>query len=148
MIIAGNCLYVDETQKDEIFDTAKSLVNVIDIFRCKIYGGGTTPEKYMKGVGDKGIQLLEDINYKLPTATEIHTPKQIDKCDKLDYLWIGARNSANYTLIDCLEGYSGEIMFKRGFGMTIDETIGLYDIYKERTGKTPYLIMRGINTFD
>ena len=44
--------------------------------------------------------------------------------------------------------YKGEVFLKRGFGMTVDETIGIYDIMKKRHNKDCYIIDRGINTFD
>jgi 3-deoxy-D-arabino-heptulosonate 7-phosphate (DAHP) synthase len=39
-------------------------------------------------------------------------------------------------------------MIKRGFGMTADEAIGIYDLCEKKFGKQIYLIDRGIVTFD
>ena len=85
----------------------------------------------------------------MPSGTEIHVPQQIGLCKGLDYIWIGARNSSNYSLLSHLKWFDGMVLIKRNPGMTIDELIGIYDICIKQYGlKSVYLIERGINTFD
>lgn len=150
MIIAGNCLFTDMSEKQSIIDNAVALKDIgVDKFRCKIYGGGTSVDKYISGMGHYGMETLEFIDdHIMPTGTEIHTPDQlITYC--LSYAWIGARNSANYTLLESFKReFNGDIFIKRGPGMTIDETIGIYDICDKLHGYKPYIIERGILTFD
>lgn len=147
MIIAGNCLHTGSPES--ILQNAEALKRIgVDRFRAKLYGGGSSPEKYNYGVGDKGYNALRWIdNYIMPAGTEIHTPEQILDYD-ITYVWVGARNSRNYTLLKEISKFKGDIMLKRGADMTIDETIGIFDICKEKHGYTPYIIERGILIFD
>lgn len=153
MIIAGPCLMAtaDEDEIKNVVDTARQLVGTADLYRCKLWGGGTVPEKYVPGVGVEGVFVLSMISKDImPTATEVQTEHQIWACDgNIDVVWIGARNSQNYGLLECLRHLRhSEIMIKRGFGMPISETIGMYDIMTKIIKKDVYLVDRGINTFD
>lgn len=151
MIIAGNCLMADEGDIDIAVRTAKALKekNLADYFRCKVWGGGTSPKKYFKGIGDNGLDpLLEIERIIISAGTEVQTPQQVLWCNGLSFIWIGARNCQNYALLESLKDFRGDVFIKRGFGMTIDEVFGLFDIMDETIGKTPFIIERGINTFD
>lgn len=154
MIIAGNCLYYDENDTDNVISTAwECQHNGFDYFRCKIYGGGPNVQKYAPGIGDGGIGVLADIDKNiLPTLTEIRTIEQFNKLIPYTHIsgvWIGARSAQNYDLVKyCCENIGDKVlMIKRHFGMTIDETIGLYDLCVG-WGKEIYIIERGIVTFD
>jgi len=148
MIIAGNCSFVKEEDVTEILETAYHLRDIVDYYRCKLWLGGTTPEKYVPGVKSKGWPVLEKINKITPTMTEVQSEKHIHRCKNLKAIWIGARNSQNYKLLEQASEFKGELFIKRGFGMTTDETIGLYDIMKNINNKKVYIIDRGINIFD
>ena len=145
MIYAGTCLYIDNTDTEEIRKTAIKLKEIgVDKFRCKIFGGGSTPEKYYDGMGYDGISELLAINEFIPVGTEIHTPDQLLRCRGLNYLWIGARNSANYSLLKETNRHKGDILIKRGMTMSVEETKGIYDIMVKIHKKEPYIIERGV----
>ena len=148
MIIAGPCLFVDDYDAKEIYDTSLALRGVVDMFRCKLWGGGTLPIRYFPGVGARGLPLLETINQFLPAGTEVQTPEHVDLCGGLDFLWIGARNSQNYALLEAVAKFKGSIFIKRGFGMTINETMGLFDIMKAVHSREVYIVERGVTIFD
>ena len=150
MIIAGPCLYTNKTEEKEIYETAKQLNGYASHFRCKLWGGGTKPEKYLAGIGCNGLQLLEKIqnDFNFPCGTEVQGKMQIDNCSKLNYIWVGARNCHNYLLLSEIKDRKGDIFIKRGAGITVDETIGIYDIMKQIHNVDVYIIERGINTFD
>jgi len=150
MIIAGPCLYADKTDYNEILQTAVQLQGIADRFRCKIIGGGTTPEKYMPGIGYEGVELLKEIQkkYRLKCGTEVHTPNQVVQFMDLDFLWVGARNSQNYTLLEYLSCHSGPIFIKRGTGMTVEEIIGIYDIMVMKHYNPPLIVDRGVVNID
>ena len=149
MIIAGHCLYTHKCKKDNILKTFHDLKGFATHFRIKLWGGGTTYKKYTEGVGENGVPLLKEINETFPCGTEVRTPGQVDLCKELDYLWIGARSSQNYDLLEHIgKEYPGQIMIKRGFGMTIDEVIGIDEIMRLKYNREVYIIERGINTFD
>jgi 3-deoxy-D-arabino-heptulosonate 7-phosphate (DAHP) synthase len=107
--------------------------------------GGTRADRYYEGVGAKGLFVLEYIRERLmPVGTEVQTPQQVAECNQLDFLWIGARNCSNYSLIQSLcDLYKGDIMLKRSPAMTIQETIDLYDLIVDRYNRKPYIIERG-----
>lgn len=148
MIIAGPCLYTEIGDKEEIERTADALVGVVDVFRCKLWGGGTSPDRYMPGIGHLGLRTMQRIQEGLQIATEIQSDEQVTWCNFFDYLWIGARNASNYSLLESASKHPKEIMIKRNPGQTIDEVFGLYDIMTHRYGRHPFIIERGILTFD
>jgi 3-deoxy-7-phosphoheptulonate synthase len=151
IIIAGNCLMTDDEDKKISVRTASLLKdrNLASAYRCKIWGGGTTPEKYQPGIRNNGIPYLKQINeLLLPAGTEVQSYSHINVARNLSFIWVGARNCQNYELLNGLRIYQGEILIKRGFGITIKETIGIYDIMKKIIGKDVYIIERGVNVFD
>ena len=150
MIFVGNCLFTSLSEKDKIKDTAKALQGLATHFRIKLFGGGTKADRYYEGVGKKGIYILQWIqNELMPVGTEIQIPSHIAECNDLAYLWVGARSSRNYALLQALcTLYDGNIMLKRGMDMTIQETIDLYDLIVERYDRYPYIIERGEVTID
>lgn len=149
MIIAGPCLF-NFGDFEMINKTAAKLDGIADVFRVKIWGGGTRVDKWYPGIGEHGIRGLlaiqEDHNF--PVITEVQVPNHIYLCDKFYGIWIGARNSNNYGLLQELEGYRGKVFIKRSPGSTIDETINLYYLIKEKFNILPYIIERGINNLD
>lgn len=154
MIIAGPCLFTDLSETDEILRTAVDLRNNIGsdvLFRCKLWGGGTTLAKWFDGVGADGVPILSQINDDiLSSGTEIRTEYELMECNGagLDFVWIGARNSANYSLYKSLELYRPKKIFiKRSPAMIIDEFHGLYDILTNKFNLDVYMIERGIVGF-
>jgi 3-deoxy-D-arabino-heptulosonate 7-phosphate (DAHP) synthase len=154
MIIAGPCLLNDnQAEIDNTVETARQLYAIDPEirFRCKLWGGGTTPEKYKPGIGDAGISTMLNINKKigLKIGTEIQTDYQDNITCNFDFSWIGARNSHNYSLLKTVAFCNGykTILIKRGAGMTVDEIIGVYDICDKIHFYKPWIIERGINTF-
>lgn len=148
MNIAGPCSFIHPGEKKYIIETAKELkkLKIIDIFRCKLWLGGTSPLKYVQGIEDKGISTLLEIEDKiLPVATEVHDIIQANSCQDLTGVWVGARNSSNYTLIKGLSEFPGYRFIKRGMGQTIEEIMGIYDICKVIHGYIPFIIERGTN---
>lgn len=150
MIIAGPCSYIDNSDEHEILKTAEALKGVSDYFRCKIFLGGTRPDRYVKGIEYEGIATLKKINDSImPVMTEVQTNEHVEKCrSSIDSIWIGARNSQNYSLLGMVSQWDGDIFLKRGSSMTVEETCGIFDIMKVIHQKIPYVIERGINTFD
>jgi len=153
MIIAGACSYISRDDEDNILKTAQELKGFAHLFRCKVWCGGTRVDRWYDGIGSKGLYLLQKINDEIiPAGTECQLPSHFIAANKfnLSFAWIGARNCQNYGLIRELKVAWPEdkmCFVKRGFGITIEETINLYDIYKKYNNKV-YIIERGVNTFD
>ena len=68
------------------------------IFRAGVWKPRTRPETF-QGVGEPALEWLQEVKrtYGVPVATEVATPEHVEAALKagIDYLWIGARTSAN-----------------------------------------------------
>jgi len=68
------------------------------IFRAGVWKPRTSPHTF-QGVGEEGLVWLQEVKQRLglPVATEVATPEHVVKAlaAGIDYLWIGARSSAN-----------------------------------------------------
>ena len=150
MIIAGDCLCVDSEDFDSIKANAGILASseIITRYRCKLWGGGTSFDKYFPGVGIDGIETLVKINDSIMAGTEVQTPDHVHLCKDLSYIWIGARNCFNYSLLNAASKFHGDVFIKRGYAMSTQELIDIYDLLLKRTGEKVYFIDRGILTFD
>ena len=75
------------------------------VFRAGLWKPRTSPETF-QGVGDVGLKWLQWVKEEtgLPVATEVSTPEQVHKALEagIDYLWIGARTSANPIQVQAL----------------------------------------------
>jgi 3-deoxy-D-arabino-heptulosonate 7-phosphate (DAHP) synthase len=152
MIIAGPCLLNNnQSEIENTIETARQLYAIDPEirFRCKLWGGGTMPDRYKPGIGH--AELFKWIGAEMPRlecGTEVQTIEQAAECqDLVNFMWIGARNSQNYGLLSEFKPFCKGIFIKRGPGMTIDEMIGIHDICRDIHSYTPTMIERGINTF-
>lgn len=72
--------------------------SVLFIFRAGVWKPRTRPETF-QGVGEPALAWLQEVKrtYGVPVATEVATPEHVEAALKagIDYLWIGARTSAN-----------------------------------------------------
>ena len=149
MICVGPCLINNDQEAKDAIKLAKDLKRTITHFRAKIIGGGTQVDKFKEGIGwAKGMDMLRTIEKIIPTGTEVQTPDQLNSCLDLSYVWVGARNSQNYSLLKHISYHKGDVLLKRGVGMTLEETIGIFDIMRLLFKKEPYIIERGINGID
>ena len=68
------------------------------IFRAGAWKPRTRPDTF-QGVGAPALEWLQEVKrtYGVPVATEVATPEHVEAALKagIDYLWIGARSSAN-----------------------------------------------------
>ena len=68
------------------------------IFRAGVWKPRTRPHTF-QGAGDEGLAWLREVKqcFGIPVATEVATPEHVRKALEagIDYLWIGARTSAN-----------------------------------------------------
>lgn len=94
--IAGPCAAESEAQ---VLEAARALAATGEIiFRAGVWKPRTRPDTF-QGVGDEGLLWLSRVKKELhvPVATEVVTAEQVTKALEagIDYLWIGARTSAN-----------------------------------------------------
>ena len=102
-LIVGPCA---AESREQVVDTASRLVTVIGdrlavsglIFRAGVWKPRTRPDTF-QGAGEEGLAWLQEVKerFGIPVATEVATPDHVREAlfAGIDYLWIGARTSAN-----------------------------------------------------
>ena len=99
--IAGPC---SAESREQVIETAEQLsavsrqLGVSFIFRAGVWKPRTSPHTF-QGVGEEGLVWLKEVKerFGMEIATEVATPEHVEAALKagVDYLWIGARSSAN-----------------------------------------------------
>ncbi len=97
--IAGPC---SAESREQVLETAEALSRINArwsfIFRAGVWKPRTSPHTF-QGVGEEGLEWLKEVKerYGMEIATEVATPEHVEAALKarVDYLWIGARSSAN-----------------------------------------------------
>ena len=145
MLIAGPCL-MNEGDEAITIRTAEKLKGKIDYFRTKLWGGGTRVDRWFPGIGHKGADTLASLG--IPALTEAQSPWHVEVAAPLAGVWVGARNSQNYALIEAACQHGGQVFIKRNPGMSIDELVNLDDVIQKKFGCTVSWIERGVNTPD
>ena len=90
--------------REQVMETARELsafscqFSVPFIYRAGVWKPRTRPETF-QGVGEPALEWLQEVKrtYGVAVATEVATPEHVEAALKagIDYLWIGARTSAN-----------------------------------------------------
>ena len=133
VIIAGPCSAETEEQT---LATARALnPKEVNIFRAGLWKPRTMPG-FFEGVGEEGLAWLRRVREEtgLPISTEVATPQHVEACLKagLDYLWVGARTSANpfamQELAEALRGVDNVgVMVKNPLNPDLKAWIGAID---------------------
>ena len=100
--LAGPC---SAESREQVLETAKAISNLgFDasdlkfIFRAGVWKPRTSPDTF-QGAGEEALGWLAEVKrtYGMPVATEVATPEHVEAALNagIDYLWIGARTSAN-----------------------------------------------------
>ena len=75
------------------------------IFRAGVWKPRTSPHT-IQGVGEEGLEWLKEVKerFGITIATEVATPEHVQKAlaAGIDYLWIGARSSANPMVVEAI----------------------------------------------
>ena len=89
-------------------ETARALearCSVPFIFRAGVWKPRTSPSSF-QGAGEEALAWLRVVKdtFGIPVATEVATPEHVEAALKagIDYLWIGARTSANPIAVQAL----------------------------------------------
>lgn len=99
MYILGPC---SAESREQVLVTARQIKDVCGdvsfIFRAGVWKPRTSPNTF-QGVGAEALEWLKEVKDTLgvPVATEVATPEHVRLALEagVDYLWIGARSSAN-----------------------------------------------------
>lgn len=96
IVAAGPCSAESESQ---VLDTARQLSGGrVDLFRAGLWKPRTKPGGF-EGVGARGLPWLISVKEKfgMPVATEVASERHVQEALEagVDFLWIGARTTAN-----------------------------------------------------
>lgn len=95
--------------REQVMETAGAISAVCGrtpfIFRAGVWKPRTSPRTF-QGAGEQGLEWLKEVKrtYGVETATEVATPEHVAAAVNagIDYLWIGARTSANPLAVQAL----------------------------------------------
>jgi len=116
--ILGPC---SAESREQVLETARELsafscqFSVPFIFRAGVWKPRTRPETF-QGVGEPALEWLQEVKrtYGVAVATEVATPEHVEAALKagIDYLWIGARTSANPLAVQAIADSILDFRFK------------------------------------
>ena len=93
--IVGPCA---AESREQVLATAAAIANSRFIFRAGVWKPRTNPHTF-QGAGAQALEWLAEVKrtYGMAIATEVATPEHVAAALEagVDYLWIGARSSAN-----------------------------------------------------
>lgn len=125
------------------------------IFRAGVWKPRTSPHTF-QGAGEEGLAWLQEVQrrYHVPVATEVATPEHVVAALQagIDYLWIGARSSANpivvQSIVDTISNCKLQIANLKGIfiknPVNADADLWLGNIERlEKTGLPVGVIHRG-----
>lgn len=101
-----------------MLQTAKQIIDCfadrLFIFRAGVWKPRTSPSSF-QGAGMEGLRWLQEVKerFHIPVATEVATPEHVQAALEagIDYLWIGARSSANPLAVQAIcERISGLVV--------------------------------------
>ena len=129
------------------------------IYRAGAWKPRTSPHTF-QGIGNQALEWLQEVKrtYGVPVATEVATPEHVQAAIQagIDYLWIGARTSANPLAVQAIADAIGDRRWENGEcrlkGVLIknpvnaDAALWLGNIERlEKTGVPVMAIHRGCN---
>ena len=98
-----------------ISDLRFQVSNFKFVFRAGVWKPRTRPDTF-QGAGEEALGWLAEVKatYGIPVATEVATPEHVQAALEagIDYLWIGARTSANPIAVDAIGSAIGDWRLK------------------------------------
>lgn len=146
--IAGPCAV---ESRDQLFRTAEAVRAAgATILRGDAFKPRTSPYAF-QGLGEEGLQYLAEAReeFDMPFVAEVLDPRDVDLvASYADILRVGARNMANYTLLQEIGRVDRPVQLKRGLTATLDEWLNAAEyIYKSGNPRI-LMVERGIRTFE
>jgi len=147
-VVAGPC---SVESRQQILDTARI---VQEAGATGLRGGAfkprTSPYSF-QGLKEKGLELLAEARDAtgLAVVTEVMAPEQVGLVARYaDVLQIGARNMANYPLLEAAGAAGLPVLLKRGPSATMDEFLLAAEYVLNTGNRQVILCERGIRTFE
>jgi 3-deoxy-7-phosphoheptulonate synthase len=148
VVIAGPCSVESRSQ---LFETAEA----VKAAGAKLLRGGafkprTSPYSF-QGLGQPALELLAEARERtgLPIVTEVMDPHDIDEVARYsDVFQVGARNMANFRLLQQLGRTGKPVLLKRGPASRLREMLQAAEYVMVEGNHQVILCERGIVSFD
>jgi 3-deoxy-7-phosphoheptulonate synthase len=148
VVIAGPC---SVESREQVLETAAAVKAAgAKLLRGGAYKPRTSPYSF-QGMGEAALELLAEARAQtgLPIVTEIMDPSDIPRVVEFaDVLQVGARNMANFRLLQQLGRVQKPILLKRGPGSRLREMLQAAEYIMIEGNHQVILCERGIITFD
>jgi 3-deoxy-7-phosphoheptulonate synthase len=147
-VMAGPCSIESEEQ---MMTVARG---VADAGATMLRGGAFKPRTspyVFQGMGLEGLRLLREAgdSVHLPVVTEVLDVRDAETvAEWADVLQVGARNMANFMMLEELGKMRKPVLLKRGMSATIEETLSAAEYLLKGGNRDVMLCERGIRTFE
>jgi 3-deoxy-7-phosphoheptulonate synthase len=147
-MIAGPCAVENREQ-------VEAAAEVVSAAGVKILRGGafkprTSPYSF-QGLGEKALIMLREAAdlHGMAVVTEVVQPVDVPLvAEYADMLQIGARNMANFALLQAAGTGGKPVLLKRGLGSTVDELLQAAEYILANGNENVAVCERGIRTFE
>lgn len=147
-IAAGPCAVEG---RDTLLATARGLRALgVQVLRGGAFKPRTSPYSF-QGLGDAGLELLAEAaaDTGMAVVTEVLAIEDVERVARCaDVLQVGARNMANYRLLEALGAAGRPVLLKRGMGATVEELLCAAEYLLAGGARDVLLCERGVRSFE
>ncbi|ROR92058.1 3-deoxy-7-phosphoheptulonate synthase [Nocardioides aurantiacus] len=147
-LIAGPCAVESAQQTLEAAEMARAAG--ARLLRGGAFKSRTSPYSF-QGLGPQGLEILADIGRAtgLPVVTEVVDARDVALvAEHAHMLQVGARNMANFGLLQAVGDAGRPVLLKRGMNSTVEEWLMAAEYVAQRGNLDIVLCERGIRTFE
>ncbi|HYG93418.1 MAG TPA: 3-deoxy-7-phosphoheptulonate synthase [Nocardioides sp.] len=147
-LIAGPCAVESPEQTLEAATMAKAAGATL--LRGGAFKPRTSPYAF-QGLGARGLEILAAVGEAtgLPIVTEVADARDVSAvAEQADMLQVGARNMANYGLLQAVGECGKPVLLKRAMTATVEEWLMAAEYVAQRGNLDIVLCERGIRTFE
>jgi 3-deoxy-7-phosphoheptulonate synthase len=148
LVMAGPCAV---ESREQLQETALAVAAAgVRVLRGGAFKPRTSPYSF-QGLGEKGLLMLREVADELGMAvvTEVLTPEDVPLVSEhADMLQVGARNMANYSLLNAVGRSDRPVLLKRGLGSTVEELLQAAEYILAQGNENVAVCERGIRTFE
>ena len=148
VVMAGPCSVESYEQTKIIADSVKK--SGAKILRGGAYKPRTSPYSF-QGLKEEGLKILRQVGDEvgIPVITEVKDTETLPLVKEYsDILQIGARNMANFTLLEKVGQVNMPVMLKRGMAATIEELLLAAEYIMKEGNHQVFFCERGVRTFE
>src|SRR5437588_10041788 len=146
--IAGPCTV---EYREQTLETARAVAaGGVTMLRGGAFKPRTSPYTF-QGLGNEALEILAEAREEtgLPLVTELMDPRHVEQVvDTTDVIQIGARNMADFSLLEEVGRARKPVLLKRGPSSTVEELLMAAEYIVKEGNSQVILCERGIKTFE